>query len=814
MKKTMFLTALVAVLFELNAQTLPTKQPEYYKEAKAVANRAIKPISETDIRQTLYAKELKNGAQLRIVELTDGRVKKLLTRANTALRNKISHALKSSGRAKAPLAAAANADTFYEGFEGWDGETENWLPAGWENLSKMDPPTPDAFLWKVMGNTEMGFFPYAGNYMASIQFYFDEEAEVPMQPQDEWLITSTFTPKQDEYLNFRLNYNPAWVRINLEAEGDGQFVFDQNNEQIEVLISEDDGLIWTKIWEVYEDAMSYTDAELENYLSNNTSWFFFNIDLSPYVGKSVKVAFRYANNGTGESAFLDEIKVNIPQPEAVYSKPEGSFYWGLDKDFNDCSENAILNPAYIPVRWAYAKNTATQSVDWAFYSPKTDDFVAVAEENPEIAYPYSNHPAPLLNARRGDIVSVFQWGIISEEGEEEKVGRVAYGGAAEYKLSDGSIKRYSVGNYDLQKNISGTMDGGGNSLFSSNYLEAYGYPFKGVGEYFAKPLAPYVFDTFYVHLLYTEIPDTELKLELIRVDDNDVPQDTIAVSTLMGADIPFPTNEDGVTTAAFTFKAIGDDGRETDTDIEIKDAFVAVLSGFTDNVNVLAQYDDHILDEPSAYVVFEMADKSEFMPVSDVFGWYTSFIFGMNAAFPFLHADDNRYEAPNAGGTKDFVINTYWKAESWRLEELPDWISMENPAYYPETETTVSIPVTVETLPEGVSGRSANIYIASRACNLTLQIKQGDADWVDTNTAITVVKNADAVKVSNQGDRFLLAYPAGTTSVSVYGAAGQKLGEYVLNASGTTSIPTTHLPKGVYILKFAGKTHEVVKVVK
>jgi hypothetical protein len=77
--------------------------------------------------------------------------------------------------------------------------------------------------------------------------------------------------------------------------------------------------------------------------------------------------------------------------------------------------------------------------------------------------------------------------------------------------------------------------------------------------------------------------------------------------------------------------------------------------------------------------------------------------------------------------------------------------------------------------------------------------------------SIDPVKN---VKVTVQADRFVLSYPAGTTSIAVYNVAGQKIAEYTLNPDGKQSIPTAGLPKGVYILKFAGKTGETVKVIK
>ncbi|MDR0683419.1 MAG: T9SS type A sorting domain-containing protein, partial [Dysgonamonadaceae bacterium] len=64
-----------------------------------------------------------------------------------------------------------------------------------------------------------------------------------------------------------------------------------------------------------------------------------------------------------------------------------------------------------------------------------------------------------------------------------------------------------------------------------------------------------------------------------------------------------------------------------------------------------------------------------------------------------------------------------------------------------------------------------------------------------------------------QGDNFLLSYPTSATSVSVYNVAGQRMGEYKLDAKGKYTLPVTDLAKGIYILKFNG-TNSAVKIIR
>jgi hypothetical protein len=115
-----------------------------------------------------------------------------------------------------------------------------------------------------------------------------------------------------------------------------------------------------------------------------------------------------------------------------------------------------------------------------------------------------------------------------------------------------------------------------------------------------------------------------------------------------------------------------------------------------------------------------------------------------------------------------------------------------------------------DALPAGVTGRAGKIVLGSYGVTATIQVKQGNSDWVGLAPVQTT---AEVTKVARQGDNFVLTYPASATSVSVYNITGQRVADYKLNTNGTTTVPAANWTKGVYILKFNG-SNVSVKVIK
>ncbi len=226
------------------------------------------------------------------------------------------------------IAAAAEQSgiTLYEGFEGFDGETYDWIPDAWQDVSKTDPahvaPRADSGLMNLTwaGEAQSMFFsPYAGNAFMRVQasMAIGEEVE---EAQDEWLITPSIAVYPNSKLSFYMAYSPGWTRLNIdEIYESGAYVFDQWHQILEVQVSTDEGETWTKLWDAKEDAESYTQEELEEDLMlMEHPYVPVTVDLSDYANEFVDVAFRYVGIGE-ESVCLDEVKISNEDNGSVAS---------------------------------------------------------------------------------------------------------------------------------------------------------------------------------------------------------------------------------------------------------------------------------------------------------------------------------------------------------------------------------------------------------------------------------------------------------------------------------------------------------------
>ncbi|MDR0506403.1 MAG: T9SS type A sorting domain-containing protein [Dysgonamonadaceae bacterium] len=192
-----------------------------------------------------------------------------------------------------------------EDFQGWDGDEWDWIPDGWTDESKVDSPSD--YLYGEYGTRANSTWavrelpvPYSGDMSVGVIFDYNEKE------QDEWLITPEVELKQDSYtLNFYLYYNPAFMRKDVTP------VFDKLNNLVEVYISDDGGTTWTKKWSNEADAARYTYDELMEIVMGlrEIEWLSVSIDLGEYLNKNIKIAFRYWNNGFGESAFINYVEV-------------------------------------------------------------------------------------------------------------------------------------------------------------------------------------------------------------------------------------------------------------------------------------------------------------------------------------------------------------------------------------------------------------------------------------------------------------------------------------------------------------------------
>jgi hypothetical protein len=818
-KSVLFVVTVFVACLSVNAQ-FTTRAP---KTGTAVRQRSTPPVEVerigkiekatsvrfnpnlAPVKDVISSRRLKDGSEFRIVRLENGVIKKQLFHAGQKSQRKVS--LPDNASRNVELRAGAASESLNEGFEGWDRETWDWIPEGWTDESKVgsDSQVVDIhedeynFTWKVAPYPRLRSAGI-GQYSAGVQFALtnleilnDDADTIPYNPpltQDEWLISPQVTVKQADYVfAFDLYYDPAWARLSyLDVDENYDFIteFEAMHTVIEALISTDGGNTWTVKWDNREDAARYTDDELRDILfETGVSWIKVSIDLKEYLNRDIKIAIRYWDDG-GESAYVDNVAVGYPAPVVYYRRPQGHLISGYSTDYRALQQsNLIVGHAYTPTQWEGTVENQ-ESIRWQFNDSEGNSVQTSTEQNPVVSLPYGLYNTPLLSATgRGNTKTEFQLGA----GSDMQYNLMGLGGQNSW---DGVL--LGLGNYDIHRGVAPI------SNINAEDLAGEG-TFIGVSNFFEKPAAPYMLETFYVHAgeIVTK-PNEPVRLKLFAVADNGVVGDVIASSEAWPADF-IRTVENGYNLYTIPFKFIATDpetGREYERYLEIDDHFLAEFSNYR-TADMFFQAEYHPTGEYLAYISFE----ESLIPLGA-----TSALFDMNASFPFLFTRDNKFAAPDAGGVKAFEIDTYWAITEWWLkEDVPDWIAIGDTVY--KGDGIYSLSIATLPLPEGVSGRSANVTFQAPACELTLQVKQGDGEYSGINTV-----NAKSVKVFSRGDYFVLSYPVGTPSVAIYNVAGQKIAEYALNSDGTYSIPVSLLPKGVYILRFAGKTNETVKVVK
>jgi hypothetical protein len=276
-------------------------------------------------------------------------------------------------------------------------------------------------------------------------------------------------------------------------------------------------------------------------------------------------------------------------------------------------------------------------------------------------------------------------------------------------------------------------------------------------------------------------------------------------------------------------------GLESEIELLIDYAFAVELTWEDANADFGVFMSVNTYDAGSAYVTTDQdqhykygrwnEDRTVFYNMYDVMftlvGTYPTFeVFEptQKVTVPIVGGDAIfNYEGQNYSS---IVIESSFDGEVIQIKAIPEWLNLtrieevwdEDPEtgenYY---TNVIYVYLSGEALPSNMTGRSGNVVLSNHGVTATIQVKQGDADWITGISATTpAIESAKAVR---QGDNFILSYPASATSVSVYNVTGQRIGEYKLNATGKYTLPAANLAKGIYVLKFNG-VNPAVKIIK
>lgn len=776
-----------------------------------------------DKSNVVASKQLKDGSSIDLVRGNDGHLYKVLNRSLRAS-DKIAQS-KSRINAPAVMKADENA-TLFEGFESYEGLTSRgWVPEGWSQESKTNPPhvAPEGkgtcLVWEATKGD--GFTSaYSGTYVERVQVSMADFTADPItfaEQQDEWLITKAITPKTGDYLTFQLCYSPCFTLLD-----ETTMKFTAVNNILEVLVTTDDGKTWEKVWDVLDDARSYTVDELwDDGRSFVRPYHPMLVNISKYVGKNIKIAFRYYGIN-GESMMLDDVKVGEATPTAAVTAPNAVFPIGLSLEGYNLSDGSgnVLNLALAPYKtsleWTNV-SPAYESCTWTYPDEEGNETTSSSKNLEAPEYGFAQYDAPSLVTKIG-----------SKTSDAAKLyDAVQYGGSVMIRNGD-SYLSFDAAMYDLNRLVSkkakfslardGVFGMGATSDATWNQLlKTEGMKVTGMGMFIPQPAAPYTLSSANAVVYYTagKLTDkSQLKATVYKVED-DGSFTAMAEGYCSPSEI-YKADDKSYPKAVFYFER-EIDGLPTQAELFVDYPIVIQFSANLaegeefDFVNAFDSAPKEV--ENNVYVFFNDASGTRkminttalsFEDGSAAAGLYASF----DATYSWLRSDEDAFEAKPAGESKTFDLDSYYNLVNSKGENLAtatgeglgDWytVSFANGS---DTEPA-KMTVTVNALPEGTDVRSSYFDVEVFGMMKRFYVAQHSEAGV-SDLAVS------ATKAFVNGGNIVVSSPK-ATRVAVYNVAGQKVAEQAF--AGKATIKASDFAKGIYVLKFNDNT--VLKLTK
>lgn len=258
--------------------------------------------------------------------------------------------------------------SFYESFEGWDGENITWLPDGWTRESHNDSELQDFERWSPYKGG--GVFPVApdGDYYMMISVAIASEG-TPARAQDEWLITPELTVKENEELSFQEWISPL-LCLDLTYFDWETWQFSQKVivQDVEVHVREVGTQEWTKIYSAMD---KYLPEDIDGNAMSDAAEDFVPVRLSlkDYEGKNIQIAFRYVGLD-GNTSGIDAVAVGMPPLSGIhYAEPLHTQYFGFSDTWSALNAGIAVFPVNAPVTWANVSENEEADYIWTYNDP-------------------------------------------------------------------------------------------------------------------------------------------------------------------------------------------------------------------------------------------------------------------------------------------------------------------------------------------------------------------------------------------------------------------------------------------------------------
>ena len=806
MKRTLlFSAAMLAVAgMSVNAENV------YQRAAFPVQQLNVMPsASKANMEAVAFSVEQNVVAQkgaVSVVRAKDGSLK----RVANVVSNKVN-----TSRFVKPVVVAAENSTLFEGFEGWDGTSEDWIPSGWVDESKVgtDPNGADGnWTWEA-GGASFYSAPFEGKVQMHIAtaVLFDMETFTMSYPeQDEWLITPAVTPKAGDKLNFMLSYSPGWTLLDSDKafQQPPVYEFTARNTNLEVLVSTDNGANWTELWNAIDDdaLVNYTNEELD-YTLSVCPWKCFVLNIDEYAGKSVKFAFRYVGKA-GQDMALDNVTVGAVTPDASYTHM--NLYFGPSASTGSSYPNASLTGAYQPTTFSNTSIIPGES-EWEYETYDGEEAVTLysTERNLIVEYPMCQVYYPTLSQTFEGQTASYQFGPWSSEGQQGK-GFLQAGGAPEDFVQGSDF--FGTMNYNL-KEISSisylpSNSGEDGAWWQGLYKNEAGV--SGFGTYIPHT-ADYALSAVYFPVFeITGDASLPVQINVRKVEADGKVGDVIASGEAVPAEDAYSYYINGGDTQMIEFTFTEKVGELVQTVVPTITTDIFIELVIPDGVGlaplcamangIAPRYDNF-------YVLFADGKMGSVNALKTEGGegvYGGMFTFAITYTWLRTTDGDYRFDAPVEGGSKTFDISAYYVPDAWTLEDsegaLYDWVNYTT--NYDQSAGTLSLTFDVAELPSEVKDRYTYVTVSNPGSSARFTIAQGDGSSVEgVETSAVVVSVVDGnfvVKGSN------------ASMVDVYNVAGQKVASAAVD--GETVVNAENLAKGMYILKFNDNT--AIKVVK
>lgn len=607
---------------------------------------------------------------------------------------------------------------FAESFEGWDGETPDWLPEGWEDRSQAEPPHDTYFTnglnltWETCGQ-RWADEPQDGSYYARVEnFFYSDAGTIVNAAQDEWLISPPVSiPDNGQALYFTLGYHPAWVLC------DGLSLdFNSVTNVMEVHLSSDGGQTWHLVWDCLPAARSLSRQQLiDDLQSTACQWLPVRIGLHDYAGQTLRFAFRYVGKG-GASMNIDDVQIRQPRageeyPEysdttadpasfyAHYGIPEGCFFYG-DNDDRYLLPGGVIMPAHTELTFRNDSNVpADARFNWTFTDPETYNlsytkFSYQTSDSRDLtlrtgSFNFSTLPqlkaSFTLPTTERDTTVVFSR-LIDETGSPSywQVGGAP--GEDYYGHDSQQRPRNSYGFSAYDQNL-GTTAYFGDMAFTS-YMFGTGplaseAGVTGFASIFHQPAAPYqISDGLRVAMLYDVDDTAQIRVSLRRATKvnettwtlgDELAHASATGDQLRAAGKAF-TN-DGMLWSRFLFPTLYDaEGREVKPLVD--EPIAVVIEGWdgpgVKGFAVMTNATDPFTETCALWTGGALGNTAR--------AYYEHYALAvtLGAHFPYLYTDTPDVSLPAPGGSADVVIDQWRYLMPFDIEGLPAWLTADN----------------------------------------------------------------------------------------------------------------------------------------